>query len=326
MDITIYCCKNQDFIYFYLILKGGNLVIKNFNELLEIAKQKPKMRLSVAAAQDDEVLIAVDSARKLGLVEAVLVGDREKIKKIADDVLIDISAYEIVDSKNLTESARIAVSIVSKGKADFLMKGLIGTADLLKAVLDKEIGLRGPGLLSHVMVYSVPNYHKLLFLTDGGMVTYPDLTQKVQIVQNAVKVAKALGVNPIRVAPLCAVEVVNPDMQATLDAAYLSKMCQRGQIKDCIIDGPLALDNAISKEAAKHKGIESPVAGDADILLVPNIESGNLLGKSLTYFGNAKSAGIIMGAKCPIVLVSRADTHESKLYSIALGCLTASIK
>lgn len=301
-------------------------MIKNFDQLLEIAKQRPKMRLSVAAAQDEEVLLAVDSAKKLGLIDPFLVGDIEKIKEISYNLNLDLTGYKLIDCKNITECGKVAVSLVVKGDADFLMKGLIPTADLLRAVLDKETGLRGSGLLSHVMVYSVPNYHKLLFLTDGGMVTYPDLAQKVQIVNNAVKVAKALGVSPIKVAPLCAVEVVNPDMQATLDAAHLSKMSQRGQIKDCIIDGPLALDNAISKEAAKHKGIESTVAGDADILLVPNIESGNMLGKSLTYFGNAKSAGIIMGAKCPIVLVSRADTHESKLYSIALGCFAADIK
>lgn len=301
-------------------------MIKDFEELLTIAKERPKMKLSVAAAQDDEVLIAVDSARKLGIIDAILVGDKEKIESIAKAASIDISKYEIVDVKDLKEAARTAVALVSQGKADFLMKGLLGTADILRAVLDKEIGLRTKSLLSHVMLYSVPTYHKIIFLTDGGMVTYPDLNQKVQLVNNAVKVAKALGVNPAHVVPLCAVEVINPDMQATLDAAALSKMSQRGQIKDCIIDGPLALDNAISKEAAKHKGITSPVAGEADILLVPNIEAGNLLGKSLTYFAKAKSAGVIMGAKCPIVLVSRADSHESKLYSIALGSLTASIK
>ncbi|SEF56516.1 phosphate butyryltransferase [Caloramator fervidus] len=298
-------------------------MIKNFDELLEAVKGRKKMKLSVAAANDLEVLLAVENARNLGLIDAVLVGDYDDIKKIADENNIDLSNYEIVDVKDLKESARVAVSLVSKGQADFLMKGLIGTAELLKAVLDKDIGLRTDKLLSHVMVYSVETYHKFLLLTDGGMVTYPDITQKVQIIQNAVKVAKALGINPVHVAPLCAVEVVNPDMQSTIDAAILSKMNQRGQIKDCIIDGPLALDNAISIEAAKHKGIKSPVAGEADILLVPNIEAGNILGKSLTYFAKAKSAGVIVGAKCPIVLVSRADSHESKLYSIALGSLIA---
>lgn len=301
-------------------------MIKNFDELIEIVKQQPKMKLAVATAEGEEVLLAVDEAVKLGIIDAILVGNKEKILKIANELKINVDSYEVIHTDNLTDAARIAVSLVADNIADFLMKGLIGTADLLKAVLDKEKGLRGSGLLSHVMVYSVPTYHKLLFLTDGGMVTYPDLYQKVQIVNNAVKVAKAFGINPIHVAPLCAVEVVNPDMQATLDAAALSKMNQRGQIKDCVIDGPLALDNAISIEAAKHKGITSPVAGQADILLVPNIEAGNILGKSLTYFAKAKSAGIIMGAKCPIVLVSRADTHEAKLNSIALGSLVANNK
>jgi phosphate butyryltransferase len=301
-------------------------MVENFNDLLDLAKKQNKMKLSVAAAEDDEVLIAVEAARNMGLIDAVLVGDEKKIKEAANANSIDIKNYEIINSSNPQESAIKAVSLVSSGKADFLMKGFIPTSVLLRAALDKEVGLRTGALLSHVMVYSVPDYHKLLFLTDGGMCTYPDLSQKVQIVNNAVKVAKALGINPVRVAPLCAVEVVNPDMQATLDAAALSKMSDRKQIKDCIIDGPLALDNAISKEAAEHKGIKSPVAGNADILLVPNIEAGNLLGKSMTYFGHAKSAGIIMGAKCPIVLVSRADSHESKLYAIALGCIAANIR
>jgi phosphotransacetylase len=201
------------------------------------------------------------------------------------------------------------------------MKGMLNTADLLKAVLNKEIGLKKEELLSHVMVYDVPTYHKLILLTDGGMVTYPELKDKVLIINNAVKVAKALNIANPKVAPICAVETVNSSMQATIDASLLSQMNKRGQIKGCIIDGPLALDNAISKEAAEHKGIVSEVAGDADILLVPNIESGNFLGKSLTYFAKAENAGIIMGAKCPVVLVSRADSAKSKLYSIALGAL-----
>lgn len=296
-------------------------LVRNFHELLEIAKKRERMKLSVAAAEDEEVLLAVDAARKLGIIEAVLVGDRNRIREIAEKRHIDAANYEIVDSKDVMESAARAVQIVSSGQADILMKGLVATSDLLRAVLDREAGLRREKLLSHVMVYSIPSYHKLLFMTDGGMVTYPDLNQKVQIVKNAVEVAKALGVNPVKVAALCAVEAVNPSMQSTLDAAALSKMSQRGQIKDCIIDGPLALDNVISRAAAEHKGIKSPAAGDADILLVPNIEAGNILGKSLTYFGGAKSAGVVMGAKCPIVLVSRADSRESKLYSIALASI-----
>lgn len=300
-------------------------MIKNFKELIEAAAKQKKMKLSVAVAEDNEVLIAVDEARKLGIIDGLLVGDKELISKLAEENEIDLKCYELIHSKNPIESAKIAVEAVKTGNADFLMKGFIGTGDLLKAVLDKEKGLRGEGLLSHVMAYTVPTYHKILLLTDGGMVTYPDLKQKVQLVNNAVKVAKALNIAPINVVPLCAVEVINQDMQATLDAAALSKMSERGQIKDCIIDGPLAFDGAISKEAATHKGIISPVAGNADILLVPNIEAGNLLGKAITYFGNGKSAGVVMGAKCPIVLVSRADTHESKLNSIALGSIIANI-
>lgn len=301
-------------------------MINNFDQLLETAKTRKKMMLSVAAAQDTEVLQAVEDARNLGLIDGILVGDAEKIKALSDGFNFDLKNYEVIDVKDMNQSARTAVGLVSSGKADFLMKGIIGTADLLRAVLDREIGLRTNNLLSHVMVYSVLTYHKLLLLTDGGMVTYPDLQQKIQIIQNAVKVAKALGISPVKVAPLGAVEMVNTDMQATVDAALLTMMNQRGQIKDCIIDGPLALDNAISAEAAKHKGINSPIAGETDILLVPNIESGNLLGKSLTYFAKAKSAGVIMGAKSPVVLVSRSDTHESKLYSIALGSVVAGSK
>jgi phosphate butyryltransferase len=298
-------------------------MIKNFDELLNMAKTQKKRKLSVAAAQDAEVLVAVEDARKIGLVDAILVGDRQEMSTLAQGLDIDLTAYEVIDVKNMGEAARTAASLISEGRADFLMKGLLKTADLLRVVLDRELGLRTNSLLSHVMIYSVPTYHKLIFLTDGGMVTYPDLQQKIQIIQNAVKTAKALGISPVNVAPLCAVEVVNPDMQSTIDAAVLAKMNQRGQIKDCVIDGPLALDNAISEEAARHKGILSPIAGETDVLLVPDIEAGNLLGKSLTYFAGAKSAGIIMGAKCPIVLVSRADTHEAKLYSIALGSIVA---
>lgn len=297
--------------------------MKSFDEFFKVAALGSKMKLAVAAAQDAEVLLAVEGARSMGLIDGILVGDADKIKYLVETCNINLSNYEIIDVKDTGEAARTAVSLVSGAQADFLMKGIISTAVLLKAVLDKEIGLRTGKLLSHVMVYSVPSYHKLLFLTDGGMVTYPDLQQKVQIIQNAVKAAAALGISPVKVAPLCAVEVVNPDMQATIDAAVLSKMNQRGQIKDCIIDGPMALDNAINLDAAKHKGIESPIAGDADVLLVPNIEAGNLLGKSITYLAGGKSAGVIMGAKCPIVLVSRADTHESKLNSIALGSIIA---
>lgn len=296
-------------------------MIKNLEELLEAAKVSEKKTISVAVAQDTVVLEAVVKAVELGIVDGILVGDEEAIKAIASKENIDLSAVKIVHEPNVKKAAAVAVDLVTTGQADYLMKGLIGTADLLKAVLNKEANLRTDNLLSHVMIYGVPTYHKLLFLTDGGMVPYPELKDKIGIINNAVSVAKSLGIDTPKVAPICAVEVVNPSMQATIDASTLSTMNRRGQIKGCIIDGPLALDNAISKEAAKHKGIVSEVAGEADILLVPNIESGNFLGKSLTYFAGAESAGVIIGAKCPIVLVSRADSSKSKLYSIALGSI-----
>lgn len=296
-------------------------MIKTLEQLLELASKNKKKTLSVAVAQDKEVLNAVLKAVELGIVDAVLVGDEVEIRKIADDENLDLNNVKIIDEKDKFKAAAKAVELVSNGTANYIMKGMIGTADLLRAVLNKDAGLRGAGLLSHVMIYGLKNYSKLLFLTDGGMVPYPDLNEKVGILENAVKIAHALNIKNPKVAPICAVEIVNPAMTATVDAAALTAMNRRGQLKGCIVDGPLALDNAISKQAAEHKGIISPVAGDADILLVPNIESGNFLGKALTYFADAESAGIIVGAKCPIVLVSRADSAASKLYSIALGSI-----
>lgn len=296
-------------------------MIKKLEQLLEMAKEKEKKTLAVAVAQDKEVLEAVVDAVRLQIVNAILVGDKEKIQKIAKENNLDLSNMEIIDEPNLGKAAAKAVEQVVIGRAHYIMKGMLNTADILRAVLNKECGLRGPGLLSHVMIYEVPTYHKLIFLTDGGMVPYPELKDKIGIIENAVKVTSSLGIVNPKVAPLCAVEVVRPEMQATVDAALLTTMNRRGQIKGCIIDGPLALDNAVSVEAAKHKGIESEVAGDADVFLVPNIEAGNLLGKSLAYFANGESAGVIMGAKCPVVLVSRADSARAKLYSIALGAL-----
>lgn len=294
-------------------------MVKRLEELLSRAIDGKKKTISVAVAQDKVVLEAVIKAVEMNIINAILVGNEEEIKAIASEEAMDLSRVKIVNELDVDKAAAKAVELVSLGEADFLMKGLLGTANLLKAVLNKEAGLRTNNLLSHVMIYDVKSYDKLLFLTDGGMVTYPELQDKIGIINNAVKVARALDIEMPKVAPICAVEVINPSMQATLDAAALSSMNKRGQIKNCIIDGPLGLDNAISKEAAKHKGIVSEVAGDADILLVPNIEAGNFLGKSMTYFAGAESAGVIVGAKCPVVLVSRADSAKSKLYSIALG-------
>jgi phosphate butyryltransferase len=296
-------------------------MITNFNELIEAAKKQGVMRLAVAAAQDADVLKAVADAKELGLVEPILVGDQEKIIEIMKTLNITSELYEIIDEPDLTQAARKAVELVSTGEAEFLMKGVLQTADIMRAVLDKEIGLRTDNLLSHVMVYEVASYHKLLFLTDGGMNVAPDLNQKVQILENAVTACKALGMEKVNAACLAGAEVVNPKIQATVDAKEIADMKDKWEAMGASVIGPVALDLAISKEACEHKGYHADGAGDADILLVPYYEVGNALGKSLTYFAGSKSAGIIMGAKAPIVLVSRADSSEAKLLSIALGSL-----
>lgn len=303
-------------------------MIKNFQDLMKAAKEQSTMKLAVAAAQDEDVLIAVCNAAEMGLIEPILIGDTQKINEIASSNDLDISNYQLIDKGDLTEAARTSVELVSSGKADFLMKGLIDTSILLKAVLDKEIGLRTDSLLSHVMIYKVPSYHKLLFLTDGGMNIEPTLEEKAMIIKNAAISARALGLDTIKVACLTAKEKVSPKMAATVDADKLKEMGKQGEFgKDILVEGPIAFDLAVSEEAAKIKGFKSEVAGDTDILMVPTIEVGNGIGKALTYMvPNSESAGIIMGAKAPVVLVSRADSHEAKLYSIALGSVIAANK
>lgn len=301
-------------------------MVKNFAELKDKALNSGRMVLSVAAAADEAVIAAVEEARKIGIIDAYLVGDKDKIVSIAVEMGVDINNYEVIDEKDVGTAARTAVKLVHDGQADFVMKGILGTSDLLRAVLDEEIGLRGNNLLSHVMVYNIPTYHKLLMVTDGGMVINPTLEEKAGIIRNAVEVGRALDIDPLKVAALCAVETVNPKMQATIDAKELAEMSSRGEIEGAIVEGPLAFDLAISKEAAEHKGVTGEVIGDADCLLVPYIEVGNGIGKCLAYFGGAQCAGIVMGATKPIVLVSRADPPEDKFNSILLGCVIASGK
>ncbi len=279
--------------------------------------------LAVAVAQDAEVLLAVDAAYELGIAGAILVGNAGEIREIAARLSISVDKYTIVDEADKVEACRKAVKLVRDGEADVVMKGLVDTSVILKAVLDKEIGLRMSPVLSHVAVFEVPGYDRLFYLTDAAMNIAPDLETKKHILRNAVKVAHALGnENPIACA-LCAVEKVNPKMQATLDAAALVEANQSGEIDGCTVIGPLALDNAISEEAAHHKGITDPNAGKADILLVPAIEVGNVFYKSMVFMARAKNAGMIVGAKAPIVLTSRADSDETKLNSIALALKVA---
>lgn len=293
--------------------------------IVDAAKSLPnRQRLVVAAAQDPDVLEAVRDAVDWGIVSAILVGDKEKIAATAAEVRLSLEKCTVIPEADPIAAAHKAVAMVAQGQGDMVMKGRIGTADILRAVLDKEQGLRTGRLLSHVTVFDVQGVGRLLFMTDAAMNIAPDLGQKAQIVQNAVDVVRALGVERPKVAALAAVELVNPDMPAAVEAALLAKMADRGQIKGAIVDGPLALDNAISLHSAQVKGIHSPVAGNADILMVPDIEAGNVLYKSVAYFGReARIAGVIAGAKAPVVLTSRADSHETKLDSIAFSAVYA---
>ena len=298
-------------------------MIKTFKEIIETAKAKGPKTIAVAVAQDPEVLSAVNAAKKLGIAEAILIGDREEIIKASEECGIDIGTYEVIDIKDKNEASRKAVEMVSGGKAHIVMKGIVDTAIVLKAVLDENIGLRTGNVLSHVAVFEVPGYDRLFYVTDPAMILAPNLIQKKQIIENVVQVANALGNYNPKVAVLAAVEKVNPKMQATLDAAELVKMNESGELKGCVVGGPFALDNAISVEAARHKGVTHPVAGLADVLLVPFIEVGNVLYKSMVYYAGSKVAGVLVGAKAPVVMTSRADSDEAKLNSIAIAVLMA---
>ncbi|WP_394867481.1 phosphate butyryltransferase [Paraclostridium bifermentans] len=297
--------------------------MRSFNDVIKYAKERGPKIISVACSQDKEVLIAVDMAKKDGIANAILVGDIEKTKEIAKELNIDLDGYELIDEKDLAQASLKAVSLVSEGKADMVMKGLVDTSIILKAVLNKEVGLRTGNILSHVAVFDVKGYDRLFFITDAAMNLSPDLQGKKQIIENACVVAHALDIENPKVAAICAKEKVNPKMQDTVDAKDLEEMCANGDIKGCIVGGPFALDNAVSEEAAKHKGMSHPIAGKADILLAPDIEAGNILYKSLVFFSETKNAGVIVGAKAPIILTSRADSEETKLNSIALGVLMA---
>ncbi|WP_026477007.1 bifunctional enoyl-CoA hydratase/phosphate acetyltransferase [Alkaliphilus transvaalensis] len=299
-------------------------MINNLAELIKVAQNQTKMKLVVAAAQDEDVLTAVMEAKNMNIIEGILVGDEEKINLIAKEIGMDLSQFTVVNKPDLMEAALESVRMVSQGEADFVMKGILDTSILLKAVLNKEVGLRTDSLLSHVMVYEAEHYHKLLYLTDGGMNIEPSLDEKKGILKNAIVAAKALGRPEVMVSCLAAKEKVNEKMPSTVDGAELKKLAEEGYFgENVIVEGPIAFDLAVSKEAAAIKGYNSPVAGETDVMLVPTIEVGNGIGKALTYMANAKSAGVIMGAKAPVVLVSRADSSETKLYSIALGSVIA---
>jgi phosphate butyryltransferase len=298
--------------------------IRTFADLLEAAEAKGPKTVAVAAGHQSEVMLAGLDAEIAGLAELILVGDSERIQQIAHEESFDISRMEVIHSPHPREAARLVMGLVNEGQADIAMKGNIETSDFLRAALSKEVGLRVGRLFTHVAAFEIPGFNRLMFISDAGVIVAPDLEQKVQIVQNAIHVAHAMRIERPRVAILAATEAVNPKVPTTLDAANLSKMADRGQITGGLVDGPLALDNAISPESARIKGIRSQVAGYADILITPDIEAGNVLAKAITYFAQGKMAGVVVGARCPLILPSRSDTREAKLVSLALGVMLAS--
>lgn len=297
---------------------------KNFDDLLSKVSACSKKVLSVAVAQDKAVLEAVKAAKERGIADAILVGDEAKIKEIGTSLGMNMDEYEIINETDIVAASLTAVKLVHDGKADMYMKGLLDSKTFLKSVLDKEVGLRTGQPLSHICVFEIPGIDRLLFLTDVAFMPYPTLEDKTFIVKYAVDVAKACGVSCPKVAPLAAVEVVNPKMPVTLDAAELTRMNDEGEITGCIIDGPLSLDIAIDKDAAIEKGAQNrKIVGDADILLFPDIHAGNLVYKAIVHLVNVKNGCILTGTKAPVILTSRSDTFETKVNSIALAAVVA---
>jgi phosphate butyryltransferase len=294
-------------------------MIKHLSEIVEKAKNKTTRKIAVAAAADQHVLEAVQNASKEGIIDPILIGDERAIYAIAKKIKFDLEGIRIVNVEDAREASKEAVRLIRNGDAEILMKGLVSTGVLLKCVLDKEVGLRKGTTLSHVAFFETPFYHKLLGVTDAAMNVSPDLEQKIAIIKNAVEAYHKIGIPNPKVAIVGSVETVNPKMEATMHAATISMMNYRKQITGCIIDGPLAIDNAVSKKAAELKNITSEVAGDVDIILCPDIDGANILYKSLGFLGGATAAAVIMGAQVPIVLTSRADSEKSKFLSISLA-------
>ncbi|MDW7651119.1 MAG: bifunctional enoyl-CoA hydratase/phosphate acetyltransferase [Bacillota bacterium] len=292
---------------------------ENYHQVITALKDYKKCRMCIAAAAEETVLHAVRDARKEELVDFVLVGDEERIWRMAMTASLNLKGIEIINIKDPLEATAVAVKETASGRADILMKGMVNSADFLRAVLDPQGGMRTDRILSHLAAYEIPGYYRLIYMSDGGLNVSPDLAQKKAILENGVEFLHSVGLAEPQVAVLTANEKVNPKVQSTVDAQELKLMSQRGEIRGAVVDGPTALDVAINLEAALHKGIESPIAGRADLLIVPNIEAGNLLGKAIIYFASGKMAGLVLGAKKPVILTSRNEPSYGKTASIALA-------
>jgi phosphate butyryltransferase len=324
--------KFQKKYYFSKLKKESNIqykktkimAITKLDQIIEAVKSKPKKTLVAAYANDAHTIEAVNNAVNLGIIDAILVGDEQIIREVCAKEGINVENFKIVHETDEQQAANVSVKLVNDGKADILMKGLVSSDKYMRAILNKDYGLLPPkAVLSHITLMEVPGYHKLLMMSDVAVLPAPDLSQKIAITNYMISAAKSLGIDQPKVALIAATEQMSASMQACVDAAIISKMADRGQIKGGIVDGPLAFDVAIDKESAEVKKLKSPVAGDADCLVYPNIESGNVGYKALTKFAGAECALLVVGAKCPAVLSSRGDSAKTKTYSIAFAALTA---
>lgn len=291
--------------------------------MVEAARRRGSARIAVAAGHSPECIAALKQAKELDLAEGIFIGDAKKIWSLADEISFNIPAHQILNETDDAEAGRRAVTMVRDGNASLLMKGKIATASLVRAVLDREAGLRTGRLLSQVIVFQVPGFNRLMLMTDAAINIAPTLAQKVELCRNAIEVAHAIGIEKPNLAALCALEQVNPEMPATMDAAALASMNRRGQISGAFIEGPIALDVPLSRFAAECKGIDSPIVENTDIFLAPDIEAANILYRAILYFARGESGGIVVGAKVPLILLSRAETPETKIRSIALAMLAA---
>ena len=295
--------------------------IASFGEMVAAARQIGPAKIGVVAAHDPEVLKAVGRAQQEGMVEATLVGDWPAIEAYATQGDVDLNGLTIVHQPDPGRAARQVVDLVREGRADVVVKGQIKTADLLGAALNRHVGIRGPGLLTHVGIFELPGMDRLIYLSDSGVVVYPDVYQKLEIINNVVAVARLFGVAEPKVAILAASETVHPKIPASIDALALSKMAEQGWVEGAVVDGPLGLELAISPQAAKLEESDSPIAGLADVLIVPNVEAGNIVAKGLLYFAQARMAGLVVGARVPIIISSRADSAETRYLSLAMAVL-----
>jgi phosphate butyryltransferase len=298
-------------------------MFSNLNELVAAAQARGPGRIAVASGHDPDVIAALKQAKEINLADAVLVGDTAKIEAAAEEAGFEISGEQVVHEPDEARAARKAIALIREGSADLLMKGKTSTATLIRAVLDREHGLRTGGLLSQVIVFQVPGFDRLMVMSDAAINIAPTLEQKAGICRNAVAVARAIGIEKPNLAPLCALEFVNPDMPATVDAAALTMMNRRGQLTDCYVEGPIALDVPLSSFAASRKKIDGPLVNNTDIFIAPDIEAANILYRAILYFAKGESGGIVYGAKVPLILLSRAETPETKIASMAIGMLVA---